>query len=73
MLSSTVTVAEHVLELPFTSVTVNVTVLSPTSSQSKLVISNERLSIPQASLDPLSMSVVVIDAAPLASSCTVTS
>jgi len=53
MLSTTVTVAVQVEEFPFTSVTVRVTVLAPTFEQLKLVLLNERLAIPQLSLDPL--------------------
>ena len=67
-LSSTVTVAVAVLTLPLLSVTVRVTVLAPTSAQSKDVTSRARLWMPQASLDPLSMSSAVMEPAPVASS-----
>ena len=71
LLSSTVTVAVQVLVLPFTSVTVSVSVLGPTSEQSKLVWLKERLRMPQASPDPLFTAAAVAEPLPLASSCTV--
>ena len=67
-MSSTVTVAVQVEELPLTSVTVRVTVFAPTFEQSKVVLSNAKLAIPQASVEPLSISPATILAAPLASS-----
>ena len=67
IISNTVTVAEHVLELPCISVTVKTTVFAPTSSQSKLVMSNAYVSIAQLSDELLSISFVVIVAAPFAS------
>ena len=53
--------------LPFTSVAVSFTVLVPTSLQSKLVMSRDRLLMPQLSNELLFISLVVILAAPLAS------
>ena len=67
-LSSTVTTAVAVLEFPCTSVTVSVTVFSPTSLQSKEVISKAYVSIPQLSVDPFSICEETIEAAPFASS-----
>ena len=67
-MSSTVTVAVQVDTFPLLSVTVKVTVLAPTFEQSKAVLSNAKLAIPQASLEPLSISPATILAAPLASS-----
>ena len=55
-LSSTVTIAEQVLTLPFTSVTVKITVLAPTIVQSKVVWSKAKLWIPQLSVDALLIS-----------------
>ena len=55
VLSTTVTVAVAVAELLHSSVTVNVTVLSPRSSQVKLVWLAPKLTVPQPSDDPLSM------------------
>ncbi len=49
-LSSTVTVLVQVEELPFTSVTVRVTVLAPTFAQVKEVGEAESEAIPQASV-----------------------
>ena len=72
-LSSTVTVAVHVLELPFTSVTVKVTVFGPTSAQVNELGLTESDAIPQASVEPPSTSAAVMDALPVASSCTVIS
>ena len=67
------TVAVAVETLLLVSVTVRVTVLAPTLEQSKLVTSRLRSAIPQASLEPLSISAVTIVAAPIASNCTVIS
>src|SRR5690606_15309562 len=67
-LSSTVTIVVQVETLPFTSLTVKVTVFGPTSAQVKAVMSIEVLAIPQASVLPLSISATVILASPLASS-----
>ena len=61
----------QVLVFPFTSVTVNVTVLGPTSAQVKLLGSMESDAIPQLSVEPLSMSVTEMVALPEASNCTV--
>src|SRR5690606_4825260 len=67
MLSSTVTIVVQVETLPFTSVTVKVTVFGPTSEQVKSVTSIEVLAIPQASVLPFSISATVMLAFPLAS------
>ena len=71
--SSTVTVAGAELELPFTFITVNVTVLSPILLQVKTVGSTAIKSIPQVSLLPASISdpSARIIALPSTSSCTV--
>ena len=53
-LSSTVMVAVQVLTLLLSSVTVKVTVLAPTSVQSKLLLSSVIVAMPQLSNDPLS-------------------
>ena len=71
-MSSTVTIAVFELEFPLTSVTVNVTVLSPTFEQLKLVVFKVIVSISQLSEEPLSIIPVVIFALPLESSCIVT-
>ena len=71
--SSTVTVASHVEIKPFTSVTVNVTVLVPMFEQSNAVGETLRLSIAQLSELPLSTSAATILAFPFPSSCTVIS
>src|SRR5690606_39124382 len=71
VMSSTVTMAVALSVLPFTSVTVSVTVLAPTSPQSKLDLSSVMLAIPQASVEPLSISTAVMLALPVASSWTV--
>src|SRR5690606_37580132 len=68
MMSSTVTIAVAVSVLPLTSVTVRVTVLAPTSPQSKLDLSSVMLAITQASVEPLSISAAVMLALPVASS-----
>ena len=65
MLSSTVTTAVDELEFPLVSVTVNVTVLSPISLQSKLEIFKELVSIAQLSNEPSSISDADILASPL--------
>src|SRR5690606_41812894 len=67
-LSSTVTVAFAVLTFPLLSVTVNTTAFGPTFEQSNVVMSSERLAIPQASFEALSISAAVIDTFPLARS-----
>ena len=69
--SFTVTTAEQVSTFPELSVTVKVTEFVPTFAQAKLVIESMRLSIPQTSLLPLSMSPVVIVADPEPSKKTV--
>src|SRR6266540_7500138 len=68
--SATVTVAMQVWLLPFTSVTVSVTVFGPTLLQSKLVLSRLRVAIPQSSLLPLSIWAGVMVTLPVASNCT---
>ena len=55
-LSSTVTIAVSEAELPFTSVTVSSTVTGvPTSLHEKPEISSVLVSMPQASVEPLSI------------------
>ncbi len=70
-MSSTVTVAVQVAELPFISVAVKVTVLPPKLAQEKLLGVTLKLAIPQASLEPPSIWAAVIDPVPLSSNCTV--
>ena len=53
------------------SVTVKVTVLAPKFEQSKEVLLNTTLAIPQLSVEPLLMSAAVILAVPFASNCMV--
>ena len=65
-MSTTVTTAVAESTLPLTSVAVSITVLAPTSLQSKLKMSRDRV-ILQLSNELLSISVVVILAAPLVS------
>src|SRR4051794_30559738 len=64
--SLTVTVAVAVDWLPWLSVTVSVTVLTPVLLQSKLLLSILNDEIPQASLEPLSISEAVMTAVPAA-------
>src|ERR1035437_5415876 len=71
ILSCTVTVALHVDTLPFTSVTVSVTVLSPTSLHVNEAGAASYLAIPQASVLPPSISLACMLALPLLSCCTV--
>ena len=71
-LSSTVTVASHVLTLPLLSVTVKVTEFGPMSAVVKSVWLNDIEAMPQASDEPLSTSPTMMEAAPFASSCAVT-
>src|SRR5690606_28924531 len=59
-LSSTVTIVVQVEVFPFTSVTVRVTVLSPTLQQSKVLMSIEVLAIPHAYVLPCSRSATVL-------------
>jgi ABC-type maltose transport system permease subunit len=66
-------VVVHVLTLPFTSVTVNVSVLAPTSEQLNAVWLNTMLAIPHASDEPLFTAVAVVLPLPDAFNCTVTS
>src|SRR4030042_413846 len=63
----TVTVALHWAVFPLLSVTVRVTVLTPTSEQVNALISMVRFAIPQASLLPLLMSAAAIVTLPVAS------
>ncbi len=74
-LFSTVSWASQVETFPFTSVTVSVTVWTPTSIQSQLTSSEWILneSIPQLSFDPPSISAAVRIAVPVASNWTVMS
>ena len=65
--SLTVTIAVFEFGLPFTSITVKVTVLGPTLLQVKLFGLTLILAIPQASFDPASTSPGFILALPLAS------
>jgi len=58
--SLTVTIDEQILLFPFASVTVRVTVFCPTSSHANMEVDRLRLSTPQASFDPLSMSAAII-------------
>ena len=67
VVSSTVTVAAAVALLPFTSVTVKLTVLEPTSVHEKVLTSILNEAIPQASVELLFTSAAVIEAVPLAS------
>src|SRR6185503_14790264 len=69
--SFTVTVAVQVELLPFTSVTVSVTVFGPTLAQVKVLGVTLRLAMPQASLLPLFTWAAVIVALPVASRFTV--
>lgn len=71
--STTVTVAVALLELPLLSVAAKVTVFAPICEQVKSTGRAANDAIPHASDVPLSMSLVLIKALPLASSCTVTS
>ena len=73
VLSSAVTIASAVLVLPLSSVTVNVTLLSPTFTHVNALGATSNVTFPQLSLLPLSTSPAVIDAFPDASSCTVVS
>ena len=61
-----VTVAFAVLTLPIKSVTVKVTVFKFILVQLKLVLLNTREAIPQLSVLPLSISLIVILALPVA-------
>ncbi len=68
--SKTVTVAVQVEILLAKSLTVKVTVLTPKSLQSKAVLSKDMDWMPQLSVEPLSISAVVIVALPEASNVT---
>jgi hypothetical protein len=67
VLSITVTTAEQVETFPFTSVTVRIMLLAPTSEQLKFVCDKTMVSIPQLSVEPLSICVELIIAFPVAS------
>ena len=67
----TVTVALHVDTFPLPSVTVKVTVLAPTLEQSNVLGDTDTDAIAQLSVEPLSMSAVVMEALPKASKFTV--
>ena len=70
--SSIVTIEVPVETFPFTSVTVKVTVLSPTLLQSNVAISMVIVAIPLASNDPLSRSeAVIVKTEPNSSNCKV--
>jgi len=60
ILSSTVTVAMQVAWLPLLSVTVSVTVFGPISLQSNAVVFSDKLAMPQASLEPLSIPMALV-------------
>jgi len=66
-LSSTVTVEVVVDSFPFLSITVKVTVFSPTSAHVKLFGETFIEAIPQASEEPLSIAEAVIATFPVAS------
>ena len=68
MWSSTVTIEEHVEELPLLSVTVSTTVFAPTFRQENEDGDTFIYAIPQASVEPLSIWAAVIEALPEASS-----
>ena len=72
-LSSTVTTAVPVAELPLSSVHVNVTLLFPTSVQVKTLGDTWETSRPQLSEEPLSISAAVNVYEPFASRLTVMS
>src|SRR5690606_3625608 len=69
--SSTVTIAVQLLVLPFTSVAVRVTLLSPTLLQSKMSMSIEMFATPHWSVLPPSTSAATIPALPNSSNCMV--
>ena len=71
ILSSTITVDVQLALLPFTSVTVRVTVFGPISAQVKFSGLTEILAIPQLSELPPSISAALRIACPLESSCNV--
>ena len=64
MESSTVTVASALAEFPTSSVTVRLTVLSPKSAHVNVVTSKLKFAIEQLSVEPLSISPVVMEAFP---------
>ena len=65
--SVTVTVASQVLVFPVSSVTVSVTIFSPIEEQSKTLLDKDKLKL-QLSLEPLSISAVVMVAVPVVGS-----
>ena len=71
--SAMVTVELQVAALPFTSVTVSITVFGPLSAQVKAVLPAVRVAMPQASVDPLSICEAVMVAWPVPSRGTVIS
>ena len=71
MVSAIVMIAVVALLFPFTSVTVKVTVFAPISAQVKSVWSRDNVATEQLSVEPLSISVDVMTALPVASNCTV--
>ena len=70
-MSITVTTTVAVCTLPFTSVTVKVTLLAPTLAQLKLLKSKMRVAMAQLSVEPLSTIAAVMFAWPLAFKATV--
>ena len=72
VISWTVTVAPHVLEFPFTSMTVNTTGFAPTFTQVKAVVFKAVEAMPQASVELLFTAAAVVDPVPAAFNCTVT-
>ena len=70
--SCTVTVAVPVATLPFTSVTVSVTVFAPTLAHVKVFGETVIDAMPQYELEPLLTCAAVTEAFPDASNCTVT-
>ena len=73
-LSTTVISAVQVLVSPFESVTVNVTLFSPTLKQSKIVLSTDNVKVsPASTVEPLLTCAAVTFATPLASKYMVTS
>ena len=71
-MSSTVIVAEQVVELPLTSVTVSTSVFAPTSAQTNAVWLSVKEAIPQASDEPLFTAAAFVVPFPALSNCTVT-
>ena len=67
MISTTVTVAEHVDEFPDPSVTVSVTAFEPVFAQVKVLGETDKVTGPQLSEDPLSTWAAVMLVFPVAS------